>query len=62
MAKKTKKTKKRSRGGASYPCPQRRCGSPTHVVITRRDEDKNVLRVRECTACGHKFQTLEEKL
>lgn len=59
MAKKrkTKRKAQRSRGGASYLCTS--CEKPTHVVITRRDEDGSVRRVRECSSCKHKFQTAE---
>lgn len=53
----TKKKVKRSRGGASYLCPK--CDKPTHVIITRRDEDGAVRRVRQCLRRGHKFQTVE---
>lgn len=51
---------KKPRGGASYLCPQ--CGKPSHVVITRREEDGAVRRVRQCLGRGeHKFQTIERE-
>jgi transcription elongation factor Elf1 len=55
--KRKKKVQKRSRGGASYLCP--RCQHPSHVVVTRREEDGDIRRYRECGPCGHKFTTLE---
>jgi hypothetical protein len=40
-------TKKRERGGASFPCPG--CGAPTHVLDTRRGLlDDEVRRLRQC--------------
>jgi transcriptional regulator NrdR family protein len=51
--------KKRSRGGASAPCP--RCKGPTRVSDTRRSGE-GVRRLRRCVAarCRHVFST-EEK-
>jgi transcriptional regulator NrdR family protein len=50
--------KKRLRGGASAPCP--RCKGPSHVIITRRDEERpRVNRHRECLKCGTTFETKE---
>jgi len=50
--------KKRKRGGASMPCPE--CGSHSHVIITKRIDDK-VERQRECLGRRpHKFHTYEE--
>lgn len=56
-----KKTKKRTRGGASFLCPM--CQSPSQVIITRRDEDSKVRRVRRCVmkACSNRFQTVESE-
>ena len=56
MAKRTKRPKKRERGGASHPCPK--CGGPTHVIITRRREEA-VNRRRACLLCDHEFGTRE---
>lgn len=51
-----KKKRKRVRGGASHPCPK--CGSVTHVLVTRRD-DNTVSRHRECTKCRYTYHTQE---
>lgn len=60
MKKPKTKTKARPRGGASMTCP--RCSKPSHVVITRRQKDGIVVRVRECTSarCGERFTTRED--
>ena len=58
--KKRKKIQKRSRGGASYLCPK--CRHPSHVIITRREEDGDVRRNRECGSCNTKFVTLETRV
>lgn len=53
--------KKRVRGGASHPCP--RCGEPTHVQVTRREEEHNrIVRWRECPSCKHRYRTKEQYL
>ncbi len=47
---------KRTRGGASVPCPV--CSGPSHVIITRRVED-HVVRKRQCDRQRHPFTTSE---
>lgn len=57
MAKKRKKQQKRRRGGASFECPE--CGSPSHVLTTRRTDGK-IVRRRQCNrAASHRFETRE---
>jgi DNA-directed RNA polymerase subunit M/transcription elongation factor TFIIS len=55
-----KNMKGRPRGGASYLCS--RCGSPSHVIITRRTEDNSVSRNRECLKCSNLFTTVEQEV
>lgn len=50
---------KRTRGGASIPCP--RCKSPTRVLQTRRQADKTVWRERNCPKCELVFTTKEQR-
>ena len=51
---------KRSRGGATTPCPE--CDGPSEVLVTRRKGQK-IVRNRKCKSrsCGHRFTT-EEKI
>ena len=61
---------KRKRGGASLPCPK--CGRPSHVRFTRRQEITCgafsygfvVIRERECLTeeCRTRFVTNEESV
>lgn len=47
----------RPRGGASVPCPK--CAGNTSVVVTNRDENSKVVRLRKCLRCSETFRTLE---
>jgi len=41
-------------------CPK--CGCETFVKDSRRPIDAEIHRRRECTACGHRFSTIEAEL
>lgn len=57
MASKRKKT--RPRGGATVLCSE--CGSPSHVLTTRRDPSGAVVRHRQCVRYKrHRFFTSEQ--
>jgi len=58
MATKRKKTNGKKRGGASYRCPA--CHGVSHVIITRREPQGSVTRIRECLKCHTRFETMEE--